>query len=94
MKRDGNVIQNDGDADCQIVQTTFNKSETRTITLIGEDTDLLIILLYHQKPNTKSVYLCVLNCFLSTLFSGYDTTSRIHGIGKKALLQKFVKGSM
>ena len=118
MKRGCNVIQSDGDADCQIVQTAINKSEARTATLTGEDTDLLILLLYHQKPNTKSL------CFRSDIksrkqlrvnrinkvksllgdklcsellfihaFSGCDTTSRIHGIGKKALFQKFVKGS-
>ena len=41
MKRGCNVIQSHGDADCQLVQTTINKSDTRTTTLMGEDTDLL-----------------------------------------------------
>ena len=41
------VIQAEGDADVDIVKTAINMSALRPTTLIGEDTDLLDLLLFH-----------------------------------------------
>lgn len=51
-----NVINARGDADCDIVQAAIAASEFQSTTLIGEDTDLLILLLYHSKPERKCLY--------------------------------------
>lgn len=50
------VINTDGDADYHIVKAAIAASETQTTTLIGEDTDLLILLLYHMDPDRKTLY--------------------------------------
>ena len=41
------VLHAQGDADCMIVQTVIKLAERNTTILIGEDTDLLVLLLYH-----------------------------------------------
>ena len=41
------VIQAEGDTDGDIVKTAINMSALRPTTLIGEDTDLLVLLLFH-----------------------------------------------
>jgi len=51
-----NVFNTDGDADCQIVGAAIAASETQTTTLIREDTDLLVVLLYHLDPESKTLY--------------------------------------
>ena len=46
-KRKCDVIHAEGDADLDIVKTTISASSEKTTTLIGEDTDLLVLLLYY-----------------------------------------------
>ena len=41
------VINSCGDADCDIMRAAIDASQTQSTTLIAEDTDLLILLLYH-----------------------------------------------
>ena len=48
LKQKGcHVIQAEGDADVDIVKAAVSMSGYKSTTLIGEDTDLLILLLYH-----------------------------------------------
>ena len=46
----------DGDADVDIVRAAVSSSENSTTTAIGEDTDLLILLLYHAKNGGFKLY--------------------------------------
>ena len=46
-QRDYDVLQAEGDADVEIAKAAINMSASRTTTLIGEDTDLLVLLLHH-----------------------------------------------
>ena len=50
------VMNAEGDADYDIVQAAIAVSEYKTTTLIGEDTDLLILLLHHMDSHKKSLY--------------------------------------
>ena len=43
------AIQSSGDADVLIVQTVVSSAATKPTVIIGEDTDLLILLLHHAK---------------------------------------------
>ena len=45
------TIQAEGDADLDIVKAAVAMSEHISATLIGEDTDLLVLLLYHAQEN-------------------------------------------
>lgn len=47
----------ESDADVMIVQTAITQSATNEVVVIGEDTDLLILLLYHADPEKHNVYL-------------------------------------
>ena len=103
------VHQAEGDADWQIVSCTLQKATTRPCILIGDDTDLLVMLLYHTKPSHHPIFmqtsakidnvfdihqlqsnlgqsLCA-NILFAHAFTGCDTTSRIYGIGKAAVLK-------
>ena len=51
------VIQAEGDADVEIVKAAVAMSSYKTTTLIGEDTDLLVLLLHHSSTNGKKLYL-------------------------------------
>ena len=44
------------DADCLIVKTTPDVAASSTTVLIGEDTDILVLLLYHVTDNHHGVY--------------------------------------
>ena len=44
------------DADCLIVKATLDVASSSTTVLIGEDTDLLVLLLYHVTDNLHGVY--------------------------------------
>ena len=46
-QRDCDVLQAKGDADVEIAKAAIKMSAFRTTTLIGEDTDLLVLLLHH-----------------------------------------------
>ena len=50
------VINAPGDADVQIVKAAVLSSLTRSTTLIGEDTDLLILLLHYMQQANKDLY--------------------------------------
>ena len=57
MKRRGaSVINAPGDADVEIAKSGVESSHHHTTTLIGEDTDLLILLLHYAKPGSKDLY--------------------------------------
>lgn len=49
-----NVLQAQGDADLLIVQTAVQQALTRTTVLVGDDTDLLVLSIFHYK--SKELY--------------------------------------
>ena len=55
-KRGCYVIQSPGDADVDIVKATVERSRHCTTTLVGEDTDLLILLLHYSRTNDLIIY--------------------------------------
>jgi hypothetical protein len=77
LKQKGcHVIQAEGDADVDIVKAAVSMSGYKSTTLIGEDTDLLILLLYHEtlrtamsstsvqiKPGIKQNNMCTTSMF-------------------------------
>lgn len=50
------VIQSPGDADVDIVKATVERSRHCTTTLVGDDTDLLILLLHYCSTNNETTY--------------------------------------
>ena len=54
--KDCKVINASGDADVDIVKAAIKASQHQPTTLIGEDTDLLILLLYYADTNNKGLY--------------------------------------
>ena len=42
-----------GDADVLIVKTAVESARTRSTVLVGDDTDLLVLLCYHTTPDTS-----------------------------------------
>ena len=57
MKKRGTSVLNAlGDADVEIVKAAVENSRHHTTTLIGEDTDLLILLLHYANLNDKDLY--------------------------------------
>ncbi|KAJ8896093.1 hypothetical protein PR048_001435 [Dryococelus australis] len=50
------VVHSNDDADLDIVMTCINSAEMETTTLIGEDTDLIILLLYWMPTSTFNIY--------------------------------------
>jgi hypothetical protein len=50
------VINTAGDADVDIVRSAVDASLLYSTTLIGEDTDLLVLLLYYAQENGKGIY--------------------------------------
>ena len=108
-----NVINSAGDGDVDIVKAAVTMAYDKSTTLIGEDTDLLCLLLFHSSndcmdlyfrsdkdkgnPNVYNIkvfkqalgdYLCSDLLFIHA-FTGCDTTSRIFGVGKQFIFQKF-----
>jgi hypothetical protein len=53
------VIQSSGDADADIVKATVERSRHCTTTLVGEDTDLLILLLHYSRTDNEIIYMYV-----------------------------------
>ena len=111
------VINATGDADVDIAKCATELTCDNSTTVIGEDTDLLVLLLYYVQDDSKTLYfrsdkakytrkaatyhinglrrllgfeMCQQLLFLHA-FTGCDTTSRIYGIGKKAIFQRLVK---
>jgi hypothetical protein len=50
------VLHADGDADLLIVKTAVDKSQEAIIGVHGEDTDLLVLLIYHSQTDSKTIY--------------------------------------
>ena len=50
------VLQSNGDADVDIVKAAVKMANFHSTALVGEDTDLLILLLYYLKAGTKDLY--------------------------------------
>ena len=55
-KRGCTVVNAPGDADVLIVKAAVEKSLQHTTTVIGEDTDLLVLLLYYAHDVNKGLY--------------------------------------
>ena len=57
MKESGiNVVHAQGDADCVIAQVALKTAVDHTTHVVGEDTDILALLLFHVKPDMEDVY--------------------------------------
>lgn len=108
------VFHAPSDADVLIAEKAIESADTQDTALVGDDTDLLVLLLHHSKltsnefffapepkKNAKNriwdikqtktdlgPYICSNILFLHAL-SGCDTTSRLFGIGKAAVLKRF-----
>ena len=50
------TLQAEGDADVLIAKTAVKLSESQATTLVGDDTDLLILLLYHYDPQSRELF--------------------------------------
>ena len=50
------VYHSSGDADCLIVKTAFESAQNTNTVLIGDDTDLLVMLIHHAEPNGHGLY--------------------------------------
>ena len=117
IRKGCHVIQSPGDADVDIAKATVERSRHCTTTLIGKDTDLLILLLHYSSTENENTYfrsdankqskeckvyninlikeilgadVCTKLMFVHA-YSGCDSTSRIFGIGKKAVFHKLLK---
>lgn len=82
-----------GDADCVIVQVALESALDYPTAVVGEDTDLLVLLLFHVKPSMKDVVFSsnragCNNILFAHAFTGCDTTSRAFSIGKPVLVKK------
>jgi len=55
LRKNCTVVNALGDADVDIVKVAVETSLLHTTTLIGEDTDLLVLLLHYVKPHCKSL---------------------------------------
>ena len=96
------VVQASGDADVDIVEAAVSSSMTKSTTLMGEDTDLLVLLLFKELYVRSDTSINVLSNVLGSdvskhllfahAFTRCDTTSRIYGMGKKPLIQKLIRG--
>lgn len=57
LRRSGYVvIHTPGDADVSIVQTAIHTSRLETTVLVGDDTDLLILLCYHAESTLNDIF--------------------------------------
>ena len=55
-KEECEVVYSEGDADFDIVNKAISVSTDIAAVIVGEDTDLLILLLHHAKKDRKSIY--------------------------------------
>ena len=53
-----NVFHSNGDADLLVVQTALNIAKCHSSVIIGEDTDLLVLALYHFKDHNEVYFTC------------------------------------
>ena len=57
MQQQGcHVIHAEGDADVDIAKAAVTASSYSSTTLIGEDTDLLVLLLYYEEQDSNDLY--------------------------------------
>ena len=58
MEKDGQVVhQSPGDADTMIVQCALQYAiEGREVNVVADDTDVLVLLMYHWKQNMATIY--------------------------------------
>ena len=50
------VFHDTGDADCLIVKKTMESAAENNVVLVGDDTDLLVLLLHQQYEDKHDVY--------------------------------------
>jgi len=80
------VIQAEGDADVDIAKTAVNSTILHSTTLIGEDTDLLMLLLHYCMADGKPLYFRSDNQSRSNL-KVYDINQMKHLLGNKLCTQ-------
>ena len=107
------VMHSDGDADVDTVSSALSVAKTCPVTLLGEDTDLLILLLWHYNPSLHHPVHLYSNSGKTAVdiktskqllgdeltqsvlaihvFCGCDTTSSLHSVGSRTVLQNFLK---
>ena len=56
-------IHAEADADVDIVKAAVTMSSYKSTTLVGEDTDLLILLLYYANDDCKMSHVCMISRF-------------------------------
>ncbi|KAK7109451.1 hypothetical protein V1264_013491 [Littorina saxatilis] len=66
-----------GDADCVIVQVALQSAVEYTTYVVGEDTDLLILLLFHVKSDMKDVFFSSSKASTTRLWDIRSTQSRL-----------------
>ena len=77
-ERDCTVVNAHGDADVDIVKTAVETPLQHTTTLIGEETGLLVLLLYYAKgevinsDQTSPKRMDLLTCITSIVFKMYS----------------------
>ena len=84
------------DADYNIVSTACTMAKRRSVTIVGDDTDLLVLMLHHLSPSHHDIRtlkdhinpdVAASLLFLHAL-TGCDTVSRQYGIGKVMAMGK------
>ena len=59
LRADGvNVIQSSSDADVSIVQRSIECAIHMSVVVHGDDTDILVLLIYQWKENLESIHFC------------------------------------
>ena len=56
LESGGRTLQAEGDADVLIVKTALDSAVTHPTVLVGDDTDLLVLLCYHTKADGNDLY--------------------------------------
>ena len=88
LKKKGcTVVNTESDADVDIVKTAIMSSKSQSTTLIGEDTDLLILLLYHAETNGKDLYFC---SDKATIHKVYDICQMTKVMGRDVLCSQLL----
>ena len=59
LRADGvNAIPSSSDADVGIVQRSIECASHRSVVVYEDDTDILVLLIYHWKENLESIHFC------------------------------------
>lgn len=51
------VVCSEGDADCMIVAEALESAKSKVTVVVGDDTDLLVLLIYHANRQDKDIFL-------------------------------------